>query len=93
MDDYWSLEEIEWRGGKGVEGLAIFGINPIKTFTNIIDDLVEGGSYEEINNLNFLIRNMLENMGKCIFRFLSELGQKEDGSQRITRELEEDNKD
>lgn len=72
FQDYWSLEKTKWNNGYGIEDLVTFGINPIKAITDIIDDMTEGNSNNKIPCLNLIIRNMLENMERCIFRLMSE---------------------
>jgi hypothetical protein len=73
--DYWSLEKIKWDNGRGIEDLVTLGINPIKTITDIIDDTTDHyseSSGEKVSRLNFAVRNMLENMERCIYRLLDE---------------------
>lgn len=68
MYDYWSLKSIKWDNGANIEDLITFGINPIKTLTDAIDDEMQRINNEEMIHVNFAVKNILENMEHCIYR-------------------------
>ena len=69
------LEDVKWDNGKGLDDFIAFGISPARTLTDMVfEETASINRYPgELNSLCFAVLDYLDDMEKCIYRFMDEV--------------------
>ena len=75
----FEIDEIKWKDGRGLEELNIWGILFIQALAEAILKIIDSSEYDNGHIIYFalLIKEATVEIEKCIYRFLSEMKDRE----------------